>query len=129
MQTARRALLPLGLLLAVASPASANDPSPVVFPDQHLSIKFSHKQHVVLKIDCDFCHENAPGSVSASDNLMPVEDACSSCHKIDRDKPNKVAKPAASCDSCHYYEKDPRGGAPASPDSLRSHFAPRRARP
>lgn len=111
-------LLLAGLLPAPAS-AGGKDPSHVVFPEQKLPIKFSHAQHLQFKLDCDFCHENAPSSVSASDSLSPVEDSCSSCHKIDRDNPLKAAKPPARCDSCHLYEPA-RPGSSTSPDEVRA---------
>ncbi len=94
---------PLMLLLLAAAPALAANfpPSPVVFPDQRLPLKFSHKQHLGFKLQCDFCHDRAESSTSAKDDLVPSEEVCRTCHKIERDKPNKQAVPSADCASCH----------------------------
>jgi predicted CXXCH cytochrome family protein len=42
---------------------------------------FSHKLHLQLKMQCVTCHTAAPSSTKASDNLMPAEKICLSCHK------------------------------------------------
>ena len=97
----RRLLFAFVALLIAQNALAKRNPSTVIFPEQKLPIRFSHKQHLGFKLACDFCHENAPGSLASADNLTPSEDTCGSCHKIDRDQPNKVAKPAARCDSCH----------------------------
>jgi hypothetical protein len=52
-------------------------------------------------IACEYCHEGAPESTSASDFLIPKEESCSDCHPIDRKQPEKQAKVAARCDACH----------------------------
>ena len=88
--------------LLTSSPAEARRlPSPVIFPEQALPIRFSHRQHLGFKLQCDFCHDQAESSVAAADNLTPGEESCASCHKIDRSRPDKDARPAARCDACH----------------------------
>jgi len=42
---------------------------------------FSHKLHLSLKLDCTTCHSAAAASTKASDNLLPVQTACSPCHQ------------------------------------------------
>jgi hypothetical protein len=91
----------LALFAVAGSALAAAPPSSVIFPDQQLAIKFSHKQHLGLKLQCDFCHDRAGASTSAKDDLTPSEEVCRTCHKIERDQPNKEAKPAARCDACH----------------------------
>lgn len=86
--------------------------SSVIFPAQELPLKFDHERHLVIGIECDFCHEDAPESRSSLDNLIPTEEVCSSCHPIDRDQPEKhtdVGKPPARCDACH-VGFDPKTG-------------------
>jgi len=77
----------------------------VVYPTQSLPLRFSHAKHVgVIGADCEDCHEKAEESESSLDQLSPTEEACTSCHAIDRKKPQKVVKqgrPPARCDACH----------------------------
>jgi hypothetical protein len=42
--------------------------------------QFSHPIHLAKKIECIGCHSTAPGSKSASDNLLPKPEVCVSCH-------------------------------------------------
>ena len=98
------------LALPIASAGPAHAPSEVVYPLQSLPIKFSHARHLQLKLRCDFCHDKAPTSVSSADDLMPREEACATCHRIDRTQPLKEAKPAARCDSCHVYDPQVKEG-------------------
>jgi hypothetical protein len=70
-------------------------PSEVIFPPQSMPLKFTHKKHLAKKIACDFCHDKAPTSRSSSDDLIPAEDTCGTCHPIDRDKPGP------KCGFCH----------------------------
>jgi hypothetical protein len=81
-----------------ATPAFGASP---IFPEQRLPLRFSHRQHLALNLKCDFCHESAPASRLSSDSLVPTEETCASCHKIDRADPTKQATPVAACDGCH----------------------------
>lgn len=77
-------------------------PSPIIFPAQQLPLHFSHAQHLALAdVGCGSCHDAAAGSLRAADDLIPREEACTSCHAIDRTQPTKQAQPAARCDACH----------------------------
>jgi hypothetical protein len=87
-------------------------PSEVVFPSQELPLRFSHQKHLAKKIECDFCHEKAPSSKKSSDNLIPNEDVCSTCHPIDREHPEKVSKSATACSFCHPQGPDKRVNIP-----------------
>jgi c(7)-type cytochrome triheme protein len=71
-------------------------PSDVIFPSQKMPLTFSHAKHLAKKIGCDFCHEKAPKSHNAADNLIPDEEVCSTCHDIDRAKPTEK-----QCATCH----------------------------
>jgi hypothetical protein len=54
--------------------------SEVIFPAQQLPSGFSHQKHLARHIGCDFCHEAAPGSRSAQDQLLPKPEVCETCH-------------------------------------------------
>jgi hypothetical protein len=95
-------------LVAVAAHArmgKGEGPSRVIFPTQELPLSFSHQKHLAReKMDCAFCHEDAPGSTRGRDNLMPREEACAVCHPIDRSQPEKATspgQPGARCSLCH----------------------------
>jgi hypothetical protein len=89
----------LGLLLVAPRVQAA--PSEVIFPQQQLPLTFSHARHLAKKIACDFCHEKAPGSHRSSDNLLPTEEVCSTCHPIEREHPERDDKNAMGCLRCH----------------------------
>ena len=85
-----------------ASLAKPDGPSPVIYPAQELPLKFSHARHLRRGATCTGCHEQAPTSVSARDNLLPPESACLPCHPIDRQHPEKREPGiATACDTCH----------------------------
>lgn len=104
---------------AVAELGARPLPSPVIFPKQQIPLSFSHEKHLSRdKMDCAFCHESAPDSISAADNNMPTEEACTTCHEIERDKPDKqveAGKPGAKCSLCHTGWKGPSDGAAEPP--------------
>jgi hypothetical protein len=79
-------------------------PSSVVYPAPLLPLRFDHARHARAGATCERCHAGAARSQAVADNLSPGEDACRSCHEIDRTRPDKVVapgKPAARCDACH----------------------------
>ncbi len=97
----RALVVAVGVVLGFASVASAKaPPSEIIFPAQRLPLRFSHAQHLAKKIDCDFCHDEATKSHLASDNLIPKEDVCTTCHQIDRAHPERTEK-VTPCASCH----------------------------
>ena len=96
-------VLVLSAMIAPIAPiaSAAPPPSSVVFPEQRLPLRFSHRLHLGKNLACDFCHEKAPSSRSAADNLIPSEEVCATCHTIDRAHPERTAKPATACVACH----------------------------
>jgi len=79
-----------------------DEPSPVIYPEQRLPLKFSHARHLKAGATCVGCHVQAVTSVSSHDNLLPPESACLPCHAVDRQQPQKQAKgPKAACSACH----------------------------
>ena len=89
-------------LIAGATIAAAAwaQPSPLIFPEQRIPLRFSHQKHLALNLKCEFCHAAAE-SRRASDLLIPSEETCTTCHPIDRADPKKQAEPVAACDGCH----------------------------
>jgi hypothetical protein len=103
-----KGVVPAIALLGAAAVAYARfgePPSPVIFPDQKTPLRFSHARHVKHKIECDFCHEKASNSQKASDNLIPEEETCETCHPIDREHPERVSKSATACSTCHVFNE------------------------
>jgi hypothetical protein len=108
-------LLPLAAVAAIWGTSSARDiahsgfagepVSEVIFPPQQIPLAFSHVQHLkAAKLNCAFCHEDAPDSTSSVDNNIPGEDTCETCHDIDRKDPDKqvaAGEPPAKCTACH----------------------------
>lgn len=91
----------LWVALLGGSAMAAPPVSEVIFPPQRLPLRFSHQKHLQQKIECDFCHERAPQSSAASDNLLPSEEVCSTCHPIDREHPERASRSATACAQCH----------------------------
>ncbi|HET7538584.1 MAG TPA: cytochrome c3 family protein [Polyangiaceae bacterium] len=83
--------------------ASPNDngPSPAIFPNQELTIRFNHQRHVKdLKLTCTTCHDRAKTSRSSADSLLPKGTRCDACHGSDHRNPLQVrAAPTDATDS------------------------------
>jgi hypothetical protein len=107
--------------------APAVPPSPLIYPVQLVPLRFDHARHLKLGARCDTCHVLAASSTSVSDNLVPAEAACRSCHEIDRARPDKAVpagSPAARCDACHLDDAGvPWMPSPASREPARVRLA------
>lgn len=90
-------------------------PSPVIFPEQSMPLRFNHKKHVKqLGISCTTCHDAAKTSKNAADSLLPPATRCDSCHgtnhrnlaSVSSDEP----RPLGQCGFCHegYDPKRPQ---------------------
>lgn len=87
-------------------------PSPAIYPNQRITVRFTHGRHVVdQKLPCTYCHVNADKSTLATDDLLPRKhDVCIDCHAIDESEPDKDDSPVARCDGCHLgSKKDDKG--------------------
>ena len=80
--------------LPPAEAVSRGERSRVIYPDQTIPLRFSHKNHLAKDIACDSCHQAALTSVSAKDRLLPTEEDCAVCHPIDRADPYKKTSAA-----------------------------------
>ena len=97
--------VPLGLRPPGAS-ADDEGPSPVIFPEQAMPLRFNHKKHVKeLGMTCTTCHQAAKTSVNAADSLLPPATRCDSCHGTDHRDLSAVstdeARPLGQCGFCH----------------------------
>jgi hypothetical protein len=94
---------------AMLPPGSFEDddgPSDVVFPSQHVTVRFNHAAHVAKAIGatCKTCHGGAYKSTSAQDSLLPKATQCDACHSTDHSdlaavKPGDDA--TGQCTFCH----------------------------
>jgi hypothetical protein len=81
-------------------------PSPVIFPDQTIPLRFNHGKHVAKGIRCVTCHANIPKSMFGKDRNIPNGQVCDTCHGTDHDeyKPGSLPtgeKIARKCSFCH----------------------------
>jgi hypothetical protein len=86
-------------------------PSPVIFPEQDLPLRFSHRRHVKeLGMSCTTCHEAARTSTNSADSLLPAGTRCDACHGTNHRNPSSVttdeSRPLGQCSFCH-LEYDP----------------------
>jgi Cytochrome c7 and related cytochrome c len=81
-------------------------PSDVIFPPQHITLRFNHAKHLAKDIGatCKTCHSGAFRSASSQDMLIPKGTTCDACHSTDHDKLSAV-KPGdeamGQCGFCH----------------------------
>jgi len=100
------------LLALVTSTVARAGSASVIYPTRGERLRFSHASHAARGVACDFCHERAASSRKATDDLLPSEEACATCHRVDR-------KTAAGepCATCHLGLPAPRLGE--TPPQLR----------
>lgn len=91
----------IGLILLFAAVLlfSSNDTAKLQADKTHQDrseiIKFSHRVHAELLIECIDCHSAAPTSTSSYDNLLAMKSDCALCHDVD-DPDN--------CQLCHFED-------------------------
>ncbi|MDP9151296.1 MAG: cytochrome c family protein [Myxococcota bacterium] len=93
-------------------------PSDVIFPTQHLTVRFNHRKHLSTDIGakCKTCHAAAYRSASASDTLLPAGAVCDACHSTDHSNLAKVLAgddAMGQCAFCHLGYKPTDGDAVA----------------
>src|SRR5579859_2276222 len=81
-------------------------PSDVIFPTQHLMVRFNHAKHMTKDIGatCKTCHGAALKSTSVTDSLIPTGEVCDACHSTDHTNLGKVApgdEAMGQCGFCH----------------------------
>lgn len=86
--------------------AGDEGPSPVIFPEQALPLRFNHQKHVKqLGMGCGTCHAAARTSQNSADSLLPPATRCDGCHgtnhrdlvAVTSDEP----RPLGQCAFCH----------------------------
>jgi Cytochrome c7 and related cytochrome c len=97
--------VPLALRPPFAFPDDEG-PSPVIYPEQAMPLRFNHKKHVKeLGMSCTACHEAAKTSGDAGDSLLPSGARCDSCHGTNHTNLFVVstaeARPLGQCGYCH----------------------------
>jgi hypothetical protein len=108
--------VPLALL-----PPGADDraPSDVVFPQQHIPIRFNHAKHLTKDVGagCKTCHGAAYKSTSVSDRLTPTGEQCDACHNTDHSDLSHVKEgdeAMGKCSFCHLgYKAESGSSVPA----------------
>lgn len=75
-------------------------PSDLIFPEQTLPIRFSHKQHIEL-VTCTQCHTSVTTSLRAKDRNLPAEAVCLDCHDHEAAARGEATDPPSSCETCH----------------------------
>jgi hypothetical protein len=81
-------------------------PSPVVFPEQTLPLRFNHQKHVKqLGVGCATCHGAAKTSQKSADSLLPPATRCDGCHGTNHRNLSAVTtdepRPLGQCSFCH----------------------------
>jgi hypothetical protein len=81
-------------------------PSPVIFPEQALPLRFNHKKHVKqLGVACLTCHADAKTSTNSADSLLPPATRCDACHGTNHRNLSAVTsdepRPLGQCSFCH----------------------------
>lgn len=81
-------------------------PSPVIFPQQSLPLRFNHRKHVKqLGVSCTTCHDAARSSQKSADSLLPPATRCDGCHGSNHRNLAAVVsdepRPLGQCSFCH----------------------------
>jgi len=102
-------------------------PSAVIFPPQHITLRFSHARHSGMGVQCTSCHSDVETSDSAADVLLPSPKACDGCHGSDHTDVTTVlagATPRGACGFCHlgYAAGDGNHVAPLDVPRANLHF-------
>jgi hypothetical protein len=106
-----------GKLLPPGSFDPDDGPSDVIFPTQHVTLRFNHAKHMTKDIGttCKTCHA-AEKSTTVGDSLIPAGDVCDACHSTDHTNLASV-KPGddamGQCAYCHLGYKSSDGNAVA----------------
>src|ERR1700722_15085675 len=85
-------------------------PSDVIYPVQHLTIRFNHAKHLGKDVGatCKTCHGAANRSTSVADSLLPKGEACDACHSTDHSELTAVkagGDASGQCAFCHEGDK------------------------
>lgn len=81
-------------------------PSDVIFPVQHITLRFNHAKHLTKDVGatCKTCHGKAYKSRSSQDWLIPSGETCDACHSTDHSNLSAVKAgddAMGQCAFCH----------------------------
>jgi hypothetical protein len=93
-------------------------PSDVIYPAQHITLRFDHAKHLSkdMGLTCKTCHPGAFQSASATDSLIPSGTTCDACHSTDHTNRTKVTPgddAMGQCAFCHLGYKRGDGNSVA----------------
>ena len=97
-------------------PEGADDPddgpSDVIYPVQHITLRFNHQVHVgkAIGLVCKTCHGPAYRSRSAQDSLIPGGQECDACHGTNHENLNAVKAGDDSTGQCAFCHQGYRPG-------------------
>ena len=82
-------------------------PSDVIFPAQHITLRFNHQKHLAkgMQLTCKTCHGKAYGSASSQDVLLPRGSTCDACHSTDHDDLNGNYTVWGQCDNVNVVKQ------------------------
>jgi hypothetical protein len=97
--------LALGTVLAVLLTAAVGlavegSRSSVVYPEATIPLKFSHKKHLSMGLQCALCHAAIDRSTEPMGAPLPGHGTCKTCHQMDAPEPAELYPPA-TCETCH----------------------------
>ncbi|MBJ95452.1 MAG: hypothetical protein CMP23_13400 [Rickettsiales bacterium] len=72
----------------------------LIYPEQDLPLRFSHRRHLELGAQCQLCHASSLTSEDVRDHNLPGHEQCGICHLMELPEAGKLYPPAA-CDTCH----------------------------
>lgn len=79
------------------TPALSASPSPLIFPEENITLRMNHSHPAHRALPCARCHTNAAGSRRASDSLIPAESSCNPCHAEATDRRQPTSERCAAC--------------------------------
>jgi hypothetical protein len=80
-------------------------PSGLIYPEQQLPLRFSHRRHLELGAQCTLCHASTSTSEDARDRNLPGHAQCGICHLMEQEGAAELYPPAG-CETCHLYETE-----------------------
>ncbi len=113
--------------LPPGAPDPDTGPSDAIYPEQHVTIRFNHAEHLGPRVGatCKTCHAGAYRSPVVSDRLTPTGEMCDACHSTDHSDTTRVkagTRPMGQCAFCHLGYDAGDGNRVAELDLPRAHL-------
>ncbi len=113
-------------LLPPGADSPDEGPSTAVFPPQRVTLRFNHKSHAAIGVQCTTCHAGVRESDSSKDKLLPKPTTCDGCHGSDHSNRDAVQPGPTSrgaCAFCHLGYAPSDGNLVAQVDIPRPNLA------